>query len=161
MRVITVQCDMCGAETKLSYALVEGTKIRVCKQCGKYGKIISPVRQPRPVEKKEDYFAEKPRKEVLQLITKNYASKIRKKREQMGPSPHILNFLNNGYHLLFRFSHAGHKMRSCIARSEDLNGLGKSCHISFPLVRPPGVAVARQHRHLPRTASTRPTRRPA
>ena len=75
---------MCGAETKLFYALVEGTKISVCKQCGKFGKIISSVRSPKPVEKKEEFLVERPRREIIQVITKKFAAKIRKKREQMG-----------------------------------------------------------------------------
>lgn len=75
---------MCGAETKLFYAIVEGTKLSVCKHCGKFGKIISPVKTEKIAEKKEEFFVEKPKKEIIQVITKDFAAKIKKKREQMG-----------------------------------------------------------------------------
>ena len=33
-------CDMCGKETDLVVALIEGTELNVCRECGKFGKIL-------------------------------------------------------------------------------------------------------------------------
>lgn len=69
-------CDLCGAETRLVRAIVEGTELNVCPKCGQYGKILK-----KPIIKKRE--APKPiEPEVAEKIVKDYPSKIGKARKQ-------------------------------------------------------------------------------
>ena len=82
-------CDMCGKETGLVSALIEGTELNVCKQCAKFGKI---VRTSRPVEaKKPVYNAIKAGKsepaeieDVIEILVKDYGKLIKDARERSG-----------------------------------------------------------------------------
>ena len=76
---------MCGAEEEnLVVASIEGTKLIVCKNCAKYGKIIRKVEKPieEKVIKKKKIIIE-PEKDIIDLVMGDYAEKIRRKREQL------------------------------------------------------------------------------
>ncbi len=71
-------CDVCGKNEPLVEAIVEGSRLRVCKNCGKFGKIMnSPALLKKPVvhQKKE---------EILIDVVADYAKKIRDTREKLG-----------------------------------------------------------------------------
>jgi putative transcription factor len=75
---------MCGKEANLVKARIEGTVLELCEQCAKFGEIISKpeirskeIPAPRPV------FVPK-RKEIVQMITSDYAQKVRNAREKLG-----------------------------------------------------------------------------
>ena len=77
-------CDMCGKETNLYKALIEGTELQVCKECTKYGKVIGTIKREIKKEKKQlkkTIFL--PKKEMVQLIVNDYAKRIKQKREQL------------------------------------------------------------------------------
>ncbi len=84
-----MQCDLCGKDTNLVIALVEGTELQVCEQCAKFGKVIKKV-EPEPKRKKktkkelEKVMKEGPKKERIQVINPDYGSIIKKKRESIG-----------------------------------------------------------------------------
>lgn len=87
-----MQCDMCGKETNLSIALIEGTEMQVCDQCAKFGKTIKRI-EPEPKirkrrrKKKEELgevMKERPKKEVIQIINPDYGNIIKQKRESIG-----------------------------------------------------------------------------
>jgi putative transcription factor len=75
---------MCGKEAPLYKAKVEGSVLDVCEGCARFGEVIrapqrrhaeAPQRRPMPIPK---------RKEIIQVITDDYANKVRTARERMG-----------------------------------------------------------------------------
>lgn len=87
-----MQCEMCGKESNLIRALIEGTELKVCPRCGKHGKIVGIVKPDSPKEKKKLEKIEKRQvenvieKEILSFIVPDFANKIRAKREASGLS---------------------------------------------------------------------------
>ena len=79
-----MNCDMCGKESKLMVALVEGTEMNVCSQCAKFGKIIRRVKEPVIEKKNAAVKEEEPEEEAIQVIVNDYAKIIKDKREQRG-----------------------------------------------------------------------------
>ncbi len=83
-----MQCDMCGKETELFLAEIEGTQLKVCERCAKHGKVIKRVLVPRPTEKKEtmilSQLQKEPEEEVIQVIVHDFAKKIKDAREKLG-----------------------------------------------------------------------------
>ena len=87
-----MNCDMCGKETQLYVATVEGAKMQLCKECSSYGKVFGNVKT------KEEKIQEEQRiKQILDKGTKsrfkdfethetlatNFGQIIRKKRESL------------------------------------------------------------------------------
>jgi len=80
---------MCGSGGYMVKAEIEGSTLTVCKNCSKYGKVISHVREAtvREKRKREKVLVERPvktKREIIFLITNDYAKKIKDKREQLG-----------------------------------------------------------------------------
>jgi len=80
---------MCGSQGHMVKAEIEGSTLTVCKNCSKYGKIISHVRETtvREKKKKEKVIVEKSvksKKEIIFLIVEDYATRVKNKREQLG-----------------------------------------------------------------------------
>ena len=78
---------MCGKEDRLFKTEVEGTQLNVCKDCSKYGKIISSVRIEVEEEKKTEKVSKKvkePEKDMAFVIVEDYADRIKKRREKLG-----------------------------------------------------------------------------
>ncbi|MBU0614881.1 MAG: TIGR00270 family protein [Nanoarchaeota archaeon] len=74
-------CDMCGKEDELYRTEIEGSVIRVCKNCARYGKVLSEVKKMSPVKLKKIQHKAEP--EVVPLIVFDYAQKIKKKRQSL------------------------------------------------------------------------------
>jgi putative transcription factor len=78
---------MCGSEENLFKAEIEGTELNVCENCGKFGKILGPIEE-KIIPTKKGKGIEKldtgPDREVLLVITEDYAELIKKKRESLG-----------------------------------------------------------------------------
>ena len=75
-------CELCGSESEMFKAIVEGSEMNVCQNCSKFGKIINKPKQnfnlkPKTIKKKQD----KP--ETIFLIVDNYAQLIKTAREKM------------------------------------------------------------------------------
>lgn len=84
-----MQCEMCGSEAGLFRVSIEDAILNVCKNCSKYGKVLSKVKVEEPKKKKkEQKRLEKaklqPEKETIFVIISNYATKIKNKREKLG-----------------------------------------------------------------------------
>jgi putative transcription factor len=80
-------CDMCGkTQETLLKAKIEGTQLDVCSSCARFGEVIEKPRiRTKHFSGKTQEKAPRPkRKEVLNIITADYAEKIRKAREKMG-----------------------------------------------------------------------------
>ena len=78
-------CEICGKDTELFHAVIEGTDMQVCTVCGKFGKIIKKVMEPikprlKGIAKEETI----PEKEIIQVVVPEYAEIIKKKREELG-----------------------------------------------------------------------------
>jgi putative transcription factor len=79
---------MCGKDTLLFKTDIEGSIMKVCKACSKYGKVISMVREDVPERKKtatERILIEPKKKgEMVQTIVEDYGERVKKKREHLG-----------------------------------------------------------------------------
>ncbi len=75
-------CEMCGVDSKLCLARIEGVELNVCKDCSSYGQIIK--RPKKIVKKKKSTKRKESRTEKIQVITKDYSKIIRGKREKLG-----------------------------------------------------------------------------
>ncbi|MEM3031200.1 MAG: multiprotein-bridging factor 1 family protein [Candidatus Micrarchaeia archaeon] len=70
------ECEVCGEREAVAVALIEGAKLRVCRECGSGGKLVAELRaQPAPAKS-----APKPAREVE--VAADYAERIRKARER-------------------------------------------------------------------------------
>ncbi len=77
--VLHMQCEVCGKDAELFTAVVEGTQLRVCTPCGRFGKILSRVTPPVLTKKQQTVH-----REPLQIeaIVSDYAHHIRSAREK-------------------------------------------------------------------------------
>lgn len=84
-------CDMCGADSQLVLAEIEGVRLQVCITCARFGKVLKMVPKPEPEVKRKAAAkgAEKP--EVIAappepewVLVKDFAERIREKRESLG-----------------------------------------------------------------------------
>ncbi|MFH2019882.1 MAG: multiprotein bridging factor aMBF1 [archaeon] len=73
-----MNCEMCGTESSLTHAMVEGVELRLCKNCLSFGKIVNRPRAKLPPRPKQ------PEKEMIEVIVSDYSNLIREKREKMG-----------------------------------------------------------------------------
>ena len=81
---------MCGSESFLMKATVEGTELNVCKNCVKYGKVLSRPKTKsfqKTFSKKK--FEKKKETEEINIIVENYSERIKKNcRKRISYSSH-------------------------------------------------------------------------
>lgn len=72
-----MNCELCGKQDSLFKAIIEGTSMQVCKNCGRFGKILAMpvVQQKKKVVQKQ---------EPLLDIVDDFAQKFREAREKSG-----------------------------------------------------------------------------
>ena len=71
-------CELCGKDTQLSAALVEGSELKVCSACGRFGKALQ-----KPVARVAKAPAQKA-PEAVEVVVADYAIRIRSAREKSG-----------------------------------------------------------------------------
>lgn len=77
-------CEMCGRDEQLFKAIVEGSKINVCKSCSKFGKVIQVIKEIKRKDiAKESDTTEKKEPEITYIIIKEYPTLIKNKRESL------------------------------------------------------------------------------
>lgn len=79
-----MRCEMCGKETELFKTDVEGSLLSLCKECSKFGKIISVIREEKKEIKKKVDAEPRKEEEIILTIVPDYGNIIKKKREEMG-----------------------------------------------------------------------------
>jgi putative transcription factor len=82
-----MNCDICGREAHLYTVLVEGSELKVCERCSSAGKVLKRPEIVMPARKANNpELAKKPAtvKEVVNVISEDYAAKIRQAREKTG-----------------------------------------------------------------------------
>ncbi len=80
-----MDCDMCGAKTKLFRTAIESTEMNVCRDCSRFGKVIGEIKEELPLKKiREEKRTSQPEVELFQVIAEDYAEKIKNGREKMG-----------------------------------------------------------------------------
>jgi putative transcription factor len=84
-----MNCDMCGAKDQLYKTEIEGTEMNLCKNCSKYGKVISAVRiPPKPkksvkIEEEKIEILQRTPQEITEELIENYPELISRKRQQL------------------------------------------------------------------------------
>ncbi len=74
-----MQCELCGKITSLVIAMVEGTQLKVCANCGRFGKVLKQA-APNAAERR----ISKPQTMITESIVPGYATLIRTAREKRG-----------------------------------------------------------------------------
>ncbi len=72
-----MNCELCGANSELFRAVVEGAQIKVCTKCGKFGKVLGKAMQEQKPEKRQT-------EEKIFSMAPGYGALIRKGREKLG-----------------------------------------------------------------------------
>jgi putative transcription factor len=76
-------CEICGSRTDDIYRVsVEGTEMKTCIKCTKYGKVISRIVIETPKEEKKRKITISNVIEPEEAVVKNYASIVRQAREK-------------------------------------------------------------------------------
>ena len=78
-----MQCEMCGKDTQLFTAELEGSMLNLCESCAKYGKMIKKVAQTQTHSKGIIKKAPLSKKQFVELIVDDFAAKIRNAREKL------------------------------------------------------------------------------
>jgi putative transcription factor len=76
-------CEMCGSANATVKAKVEGSELKLCMNCAKYGKVISRVFTESHGTPKSQY--KKPElPEKLEIVNEDFSEIIKKAREKLG-----------------------------------------------------------------------------
>ncbi|MBR9690661.1 TIGR00270 family protein [Candidatus Woesearchaeota archaeon] len=85
-----MQCDMCGAQSQLFRAEVEGVELNVCQSCSKFGNVIEKAKSKEEKKVEEEKLTKrivqlkKQKEESPERVVADYGKIIRGKRESMG-----------------------------------------------------------------------------
>ena len=72
-------CDICGKNAVLFRTLVEGSKLNVCENCVKFGKVLERVNTNPNVKLKRKVVEKK--QEISEALVRDYNIKIKNARE--------------------------------------------------------------------------------
>lgn len=74
-------CELCGRNSELVEAVVEGSMLKVCKDCSKFGNVIA-VQKTRPIiQNKIKKIMEE---ESLEIVKSDFFTLIKEAREKLG-----------------------------------------------------------------------------
>ena len=76
-----MNCDICGRESGLAEAIVEGALVNVCNECSKFGKVVVVKDKSEKIAVKEKKLKEE---ESNDIITYDYFKRIKESREKLG-----------------------------------------------------------------------------
>jgi len=76
-----MQCELCGKDSDLVVAMVEGIQLRVCAKCGSFGKVL---RRDIPQAARAKQAPAKREPEIIEHVVSDYAQRIRAAREKQG-----------------------------------------------------------------------------
>ena len=142
-----MQCDLCGKTTELFLVELEGSKLTVCKNCGKHGKVIQRIKtkeeqaqETKQEQKRIKTILQQPQRELLQLLVDDYPQKIKSAREKLGLSQEdFAKHINEKASLIHHIETGKFEPPISLARK-----LEKALHI----------ALVEEHEELPSLAHT-------
>lgn len=77
-------CEMCGSKEGFYRALIEGTEMKVCAECSKFGKVLGAVKkEEEPKKKGSAKVAVEQSPEVIEMIVPDFSDKIKNKRSAL------------------------------------------------------------------------------
>jgi len=76
-----MQCEICGSETELVEAIVEGVIMKICNNCAKYGNVI-PIENTKLVSHLPVIIKHIKTEEEIDFVVNNYSELIQKARER-------------------------------------------------------------------------------
>ena len=111
-----MQCEMCGKDSELFRALVEGTEMNVCRECTSFGKVLKKIVPP-SVEKKKIQIKVEEEPEIVQMIAHDYASIVKKARESAGlKQEELAKKLNEKESIIHKIETGHYKPNLAVAR---------------------------------------------
>ncbi|MBL7147905.1 MAG: TIGR00270 family protein [Nanoarchaeota archaeon] len=75
-----MQCEMCGREGEIVGAIVEGTMLKVCSNCAKFGNVVE-VKKPVVREEVKRVVPIK-HVEIVEIVVDDYSLKVKNAREK-------------------------------------------------------------------------------
>src|SRR3989344_1707385 len=82
-----MQCELCGLDTELFEAEIEGAVLNICQKCARYGKVRKKVVSISKNENSPKILRSKvieEKQEIVQSLVEGYAGIIRNAREKLG-----------------------------------------------------------------------------
>ena len=79
-----MQCEMCGKDSNLLLTKVEGTILKLCGRCARYGEVMKRVVQEQIKVPESNLQFVKKGEENEEMIVENYAEIIKAAREKKG-----------------------------------------------------------------------------
>ncbi|MFW6233693.1 MAG: multiprotein bridging factor aMBF1 [Nanoarchaeota archaeon] len=76
-------CELCGKDGEMFKAIVEGSEMKVCSSCAKFGKIISKPKSNFQPRNKNIKYNKPKTPETIFLIVDNYHERLKNAREKM------------------------------------------------------------------------------
>ena len=105
-------CDMCGKETNLVQAEIDGAELKVCSNCSKYGLIKKKIRE----QTYKPRFANKKTQPDFKIVN-NYSFLIKQARESKGlKQEDFAKFLNEKESMVTKWENGSLRPRLNIAR---------------------------------------------
>ncbi len=89
-----MQCEICGKDTNLVKAIIEGIELNVCSNCAKFGSVIKIA--PKFVPKPKKVVVEQPEEGIVE----DYGKLIKNAREKLGLKQEELALKLNEKHTL-------------------------------------------------------------
>lgn len=83
-------CDICGKDGQMFRAIIEGSEMKVCQICAKFGKVLtrfktpSEVKQQHKIQQRTAIRDATPKPEMISVIIEGYAKLLKEKREKAG-----------------------------------------------------------------------------
>ena len=133
-----MNCEMCGKETELYTASIEGATMKVCPNCAGHGKVLQ---RPKPVPKKTKRkiaapVPAEPAVEVVAAVVDDYAKLIKDARSKTGMTQKdFAKKINEKESLLHKMETGGFKPSIPLAKKLEIG-------LDDIIVAEPGPALA-------------------
>jgi len=77
-----MNCEICGKETELYEAIIEGSKLDVCNNCSSFGQVIGKKKIAEEKKEKKTIISAQAFPEEKEIIVEDYANIIKTAREK-------------------------------------------------------------------------------
>ncbi|MFH1210026.1 MAG: multiprotein bridging factor aMBF1 [archaeon] len=79
-----MNCEMCGRESELKSAIIEGVTLKVCDNCSRFGKVLETRKEYKEYKEdksKKSFFNKEPK--IFEEVVEDFSLRIKKAREDL------------------------------------------------------------------------------